>query len=327
MSTTDEPDDAGAARSSRAFTVFRLALGIVGLVATTWIVRRVGVEIVLGTLREALPWLPALAAIELARIGCSALASYFAFGALAPRIPRGTLLRAHVIGHGLATVAPAPTVVNESVKATFFAPYTGAPAAAAVGFINQSATLISVGLLSIPCGVAIYLVEGASLWFLAAAVHAVVLVGAGLGLGIVTRARRLGALLVGRFPKLEERAAAFREHADTVDLAASKPTTALFVGRCLQMAQYALAARAVGIDMTILRALSAQGVSLVANAVGALVPGGFGTTEGAFTLAADLLGTTAARATALALLMRSTQLVWLAIASAFALVDLRRPRS
>jgi uncharacterized membrane protein YbhN (UPF0104 family) len=83
----------------------------------------------------------------------------------------------------------------------------------------------------------------------------------------------------------------------------------------LQLLQYAVAARAIGIDAGLLRALAAEGVNLVASAVGVLVPGGLGTTDGAFTLAADILGTTAARATSLALLIRCMQLVWLLIGS------------
>ena len=51
-------------------------------------------------------------------------------------------------------------------------------------------------------------------------------------------------------------------------------------------------------------------------------------TEGAFTLAADLLNTTVARATATALLMRCMQLLWVLIGSLVALVTSeRRPRS
>jgi uncharacterized membrane protein YbhN (UPF0104 family) len=51
-----------------------------------------------------------------------------------------------------------------------------------------------------------------------------------------------------------------------------------------------------------------------------LVPGGLGTTDGAFTLAADLLATTGARATSLALLMRCVQILWVPIGSAAALL-------
>jgi hypothetical protein len=55
--------------------------------------------------------------------------------------------------------------------------------------------------------------------------------------------------------------------------------------------------------------MAAQGVSLVASAVGVFVPAGVGVNEGAFTLAADVLNTTAFRATSLALLIRCDQLV------------------
>jgi uncharacterized membrane protein YbhN (UPF0104 family) len=66
--------------------------------------------------------------------------------------------------------------------------------------------------------------------------------------------------------------------------------------------------------------MAAEGVHLLASAVGVLVPGGLGTTDGAFTLAADLLATTGARATSLALLMRCVQILWVPIGSAAALL-------
>lgn len=72
--------------------------------------------------------------------------------------------------------------------------------------------------------------------------------------------------------------------------------------------------------MGVLGALATEGVNLIATAVGVFIPGGLGTTDGAFTLAAGLLATTVARTTALALLMRCMQIVWVPIGSALALV-------
>jgi hypothetical protein len=284
------------------------------------LVRHIGADAILATLRPAVRWLPILCALEIVRIACETLASHLAFGSLAARIPRATLFRAHVIGMSLGSLAPAPRVVNETIKIGLIAPFVGVPAATSVGFINQAATLIAVGLFSIPCGGAILALGGATMWFWASLGHAVVLVAAGLALQAVTRADAPGRWLAGAFPRLAARAEAFREHASETGLWAAGPTSALMLGRCVQVIQLGVAARAVGIDAGILRAMAAEGVHLLASAVGVLVPGGLGTTDGAFTLAADVLGTTAARATSLALLMRCVQILWLLIGSAVALL-------
>lgn len=306
---------------------FRLLLGVGGLVLLFAIVRHVGFDVIVGTLKPALAWLPVLAAMELVRIGCAAMASCLAFGALAPRIPRTTLFRAHVLGHSLSAIAPAPTLFNETIKATLITPYTGAGPASAVGFTNQAATLMANGLMTIPCGLAIAALQSvSSVWFIACVINTVVLVASGLALQLVTRAEGPGRWLVKRMPRLAERAAEFRDHARGITMGARGPTAMLLVSRCLQMAQYGVAARAVGIDVGFLRVVASEGVHLVAMAMGVLVPGGVGTTEGTFTLAADLLETTVARATAMALLMRCMQLVWVFIASTVAIVPTSTPR-
>src|SRR5258706_769809 len=108
--------DAARDRSSRASIVFRMVLAAGGLVLLVVIVRRVGVDAILETLRPAWQWLPVLCAFELVRMACETLSSRIAYGSLASRIPLGTLFRAHVIGQSLASLAPAPRVVNETIK-------------------------------------------------------------------------------------------------------------------------------------------------------------------------------------------------------------------
>jgi len=265
-------------------------------------------------------WLPLICGLEILRIVFETAASLWALGSLARRIPMSTLFRAHLLGHGIGNLAPAPRAVNETIKATLVAPFVGAAAATAAGFINQAATLIAVGLLSLPCGAAIFVLTGPSPWFWVSMVHAVVVVGSGLGLQTVIRARGPGRWLARRIPSLDARATAFRAHSLETGLWARGPVAGLLLSRCIQTLQYAIAAYALGIDIGFLRALAAEGVQLVAAAVGVFVPGGVGTQDGAFTLAAELLGTTVARATSLALLMRCDQLVWLFVASAVALV-------
>lgn len=302
-----------------SFPWFRILLGVGGLALLAGIVHHVGVDVIVATLRPALPWVSVLAAIELVRIGCATLGSYLAFGAIAKKIPRALLFRAHVLGHSIGQVAPAPTVFNETIKATFITPYTGVGPAAAVGFANQAATFVANGLFTIPCALAIFALQGPSIWFYACLVHTVVLVASGIALQAATRADAPGRLLVKRLPKLAARAEAFREHARGIRIGVRGPTEMLFVSRCFQMVQYGVAAHAVGIDFSALRVLASEGVHLVSMAVGVMVPGGFGATEGAFTLAATLLDTTVAKATSMALLMRCMQLIWVAIASVIAI--------
>ena len=292
-------------------TWIRVALGVVGLAVLAVIVQRIGAGLILQTLRPALRWLPLIGVLEVLRIVAETASSWMALGALAPRIPRATLLRAHLLGHGIGNLAPAPRVVNETIKATLVAPFVGGPAAAAVGFINQAATLIAVGLFSLPCGVAIFALEGPSLWFLASMIHCVVLVACGVGMQALSRADGPGRWLASKIPRLARRSASFREHALQTGLWAPGPTAGLVASRCVQTLQYGIAAYAVGVDVGVLRALGAEGVQLVASAVGVMVPGGIGAQDGAFTLAASMLGTSVARATSLALLMRCNQLLWL----------------
>jgi hypothetical protein len=319
-----DPTTAGPSRARGGLARFRTALGVAGLVVLVLLVRHVGEEVILRTLRIALAWLPVLCLLELFLMASETAASYVAFGALAHRIPLSALFRAHVLGHSIAAVAPAPTVVRETIKATLLTPYVGVAPATSVAFISQAATLVSVGLFSIPCGAAILALGGVSIWFWACAVHAVILVACGVGLLVAARASGIQRLLMKRSPRLSCQAAAFREHTRGAGLVAAGPSSALFVGRCFQALQFGLASRAVGIDTTFLRAMAAQGVNLVASAVGVLVPAGIGMTEGAFALAANLLETSLARATALALLMRSMQLVWILIGSLVALAAPRR---
>jgi Lysylphosphatidylglycerol synthase TM region len=330
MTEPAAPEDAapvgapkGAGRSSRVAIWFRLFLAALGLVLLVEIVRHVGVDAIIEVLRPAVRWLPVLCALELVRMACETLASRSAFGSLARRIPIGTLFRAHVIGQSLGSLAPAPRVVNETIKIGLLAPYVGGPAATAVGFINQAATLIAVGLSSIPCGLAILALDGASTWFWACVIHAVVLVASGLALQAVTRADAPGRWLAKRFPSLATRAEAFRDHASETGLWAIGPTSAMMLGRAFQTLQFGIAARAVGIDAGLLGSLAAQGVALVAAAVGVFVPAGLGTTDGAFTLAATMLATTVARATALGLLIRCMQIIWVPIGTIVALVGRR----
>ena len=284
--------------TARIVTVLRILLGVGGLVALVLIVRNVGTDAVFDTLRPALAYLPLLCILELCRMGCEAVGAYLAFGASAALIPRGTLFRANVIGQSIANLAPAPRVVNETIKAT----------------------LIAGGLFSIPCGLAMWVLGGDRIWLWGAGIHVVWLVSSGLGLRAISRSDKIANWIARKLPRFSDRIHAFRNHGDEVGFFAAGPVISMMCGRACQALQYGIAAHAVGIDVGALGALAAEGVNLIATAIGVFIPGGVGTTDGAFVLAAKLLSTTVMRATALALLMRCLQIVWLPIGSAAALI-------
>ncbi len=302
-------------RRARLGFWLRSALGVVGLGALVWLVHNAGPRAVLAVMREGIAWLPLMVVLELCRIGCESVGCYLAFGERARDIPRLTLFRANLLGQSLSNFAPAPRLVNETVKASVIAPYTGVAAAAAVGFTLQAATLIAIGFFSIPCGVAIYLLEGRSLWMWAMVVHGVVLVASGVGLRLAARAEGIGRWVARVFPRTSSGTAAFAGQARSVGVLALGPALALTGNRVFQVLQFLVAGRAVGIDAGLVHAFAVQGVNLVASAVGVLVPGGLGTTDGAFALSATMLGTTLERATSLALMVRCNQLIWLLIGS------------
>jgi hypothetical protein len=108
--------EAARDRAPRNTIGFQIALALAGLVLLVAIVRHVGVDLILATLRPALRWLPVLCGLELVRMACETLSSWLAYGSLAARIPRATLFRAHVISQSLSSLAPAPRVVNEAIK-------------------------------------------------------------------------------------------------------------------------------------------------------------------------------------------------------------------
>ncbi|MBZ0118665.1 MAG: UPF0104 family protein, partial [Sandaracinaceae bacterium] len=66
---------------------------------------------------------------------------------------------------------------------------------------------------------------------------------------------------------------------------------------------------AVGLSPGVLGALAVHGVYLVVAAIGVLVPGQLGASEGGFALAAGVLGAREAQAMSIALLSHAIQLV------------------
>jgi hypothetical protein len=138
------------------------------------------------------------------------------------------------------------------------------------------------------------------------------------------RARRPGAWLVGRFRRWASHAEQFHASARCGALLPWRPSLAFLGSRVLQVGQYAVLTHAVGIDTSVLQALFSQGLYLCALAVGSLVPGQVGVSDGAFAMATGVLNTTAARAMSVALLGHVVQLLFV-IAGVLTPLVRRRP--
>jgi hypothetical protein len=141
-------------------------------------------------------------------------------------------------------------------------------------------------------------------------IHSGVLFASGVGMRVIQTSDRIERFVQRRFPKWIEPLARFHAASRGVSLVSPGPVLTMMTGRGLQTLQ--LLAHAVGLDVDPVVALAVQGTNLVAAAVGVLVPGQIGSSEGVFMLAADALGTTEARATSVALLAHASSITWAA---------------
>ncbi|WP_437940509.1 lysylphosphatidylglycerol synthase domain-containing protein [Sorangium sp. So ce341] len=317
--------NAPAARRARWKALLHAALAAFGLAALAALIRHVGAAEMLDAVIRAAPFLPFLVALEVARVGCEALAT----GLLcAPRrVPTAELLRIHAVSYPVMALMPAGRAAGEAVKAALLSPYVGAPRAAAIATANQSLALLCAAPLSLLAAAALFRIGGASPFALGVLAHAALLVASGLGVAFAARQRAASAWLTRRFARAGQLTAAFQEAVRERPPVPAWPFAACVAGRALQAAQYALLLAAVGAESGPLRALAAYGVGAAGTAAGDLIPGQIGATDGAFTLAAPLLGLTASSAIAVSLLVHLLQAAFALAGIAVTLAWRRGPRA
>ncbi|WP_437908717.1 lysylphosphatidylglycerol synthase domain-containing protein [Sorangium sp. So ce327] len=315
--------DAPASRRARRKALLHAALGGLGLAALAALIRHVGAAEMLAAVTRAAPFLPFLIALEAARIGCEALAT----GVLcAPRrVPIAELLRIHVVTYPVITLMPAGRPAGEAVKAALLSPHVGAARAAAIATANQSLALLSSAPLSLLAAIALFHIGGASPLALGVLAHAALLVASGLGVAFAARQRAASAWITRRFARAGQLAAAFQEAVHERPPVPAWPFAACLAGRALQAVQYGVLLAVVGAESGPLRALAAYGVGAAGTAAGDLIPGQIGATDGAFTLAASLLGLTKSSAVAISLLVHLLQAAFALAGIAAALVWRRSP--
>lgn len=308
MSAPAESEAPPPPRPSLFWTVVRGLLGIAGIGVVVWIVRDVGVDALAEVLLPALPWLPLAAALELARVALDGLSSRQTLGRRGPEVPWLALFGSHLVAFAVMGVAPAGRATAEAVKASLLARWIGGPTAAAMGTANQANVLISSGSFTLLSTVAAYALTGWSVLTLMLLVHTVSMNAFGIGLRAAARFERLGAWLSKRFPSIERHVEVFHHASRQTALLPAKPVGSMMLGRLFQAAHFGVIALAVGITPSALGALALHGVYLVVAALGVMIPGQIGASEWGFVMAADTLGTTEARAAAIALLAHAVQL-------------------
>lgn len=293
----------------RLSSLTRVAFLIAGLTVLYLLVRSVGLDALSTAMRPTLPWLPVLLALDAIRIGCDTTATYFAYGELGRNVPRGPLVRAHVIANAVTMLAPAGRTAAEATKAALLAKWVGWPQATAAATLMQSLALIAGAVVSIPCALAALSLTGGSVLTFAITGQGLGVLVMGLGLRLATRNERIGKIFARRSGKLGTATVQFQDATRGRALVPLPSLAALTLGRACQVTQYWVLVNAIGGATTLAHVLVAQGVNMVGLAVGVLVPGQVGATDSAFAMSSEALALTQAQALGVAMLIHVLQVI------------------
>lgn len=316
MHAEPEPAEGASApappRPRRIWIALRALLALAGVGAVAWLVSDIGIAPLLDALVPALPWLPLAILLEVARIGTDALSSHYSLGH-ERKVPPAPMFAAHLVAYAVMGVAPAGRAASEVVKASLLARWIGGGSAAALGTANQANTLIASGTFTLASAAAAYALTGPSILTGAFLAHFALMNVSGLALRALARYERLASWIARRAPRIAGHLDAFRATSRETALVPVKPVAAMMVGRGLQAASFGVLAMGVGLSPGVLGALAVHGVYLVIAAIGVMVPGQLGASEGGFAYSAEMLGTTEARAMSIALLAHAIQLALVAL--------------
>ena len=288
-------------KTSRRLFVLRLALAVLGVALAIAVPARIGFTTVLASVRPALSVLPLCVACELVRVLCEACATRLALGRT---VPHGPMLLAHLGSYAAGTVFPAPRPAAEAVKTSVLGEYVGVPEAASAGATMQAATFFAVGSMCLLAGLTTL---GTKLsWVLFG--NTAMLFATGLLLRVVMRSARAVRWIQGRWPRRAETLGRLHAVARTGHVLALGPSGFLLLGLFVRVFEQYFITRSMGGAPSVLGAISAEGVRLIGASVGVLVPGQLGVREAIFAMSADALGTTVAKATAVAVFTHVVEL-------------------
>jgi hypothetical protein len=312
MEQTGSPTATVPARQSTRLAL-RITFGLVGAGAAALLIRGVGASQLLAILQRSAPWVPLLLAIEAARIGCEVATTAILSRRVRERVPAGELLRIHLTGYAASVFLPAGRAVCEAIKAAALAPRVGGAHAAALGATSQSLALLGGVIIGTLGVVAAYLTAGFSPVTGAVALYVLTAAVGFAAVQIACRRRSIGGFFGRRFAGLRAASASFHEALGEIPVVPRAALAVVVFERALQALEIGIAIHAVGGAFGLRLSFLAQGVSLVGGSLGDLIPGQLGAVDGAFALAAPLLGITSAAGVAVAVLVRCAQLAWMAV--------------
>lgn len=311
----DQTDTLGAPPAARRSPrlALQLTFGLVGAGVTALLIRGVGPSQLLTILRASARWVPLLLAIEAARISCEIAATAVLSRRVRERVRLGELVRIHLTGYAASVFLPAGRAMCETIKSAALAGSVGGAHAAAIGATNQSLSLLAGAIIGCLGVLAAHQTSGFSPVTGAVALYVLIAASGFAVVQIACRRRSIGGFLGRRFAGMRAASASFHEALGEIPVVPRGALAIIVVERALQalligVAIYA-ASGAFGLRISFL----AQGISLVGGSLGDVIPGQLGAVDGAFALAAPLLGIATAAGVAVAVLVRCVQLAWMAV--------------
>lgn len=300
----------GHGQPGRRRAIVHVVFAVVGAIAMTLLVRSVGPGALVAALRGSARWLPLILALELGRLATEVWLTWSLSDRVRAHVPLAELTRTQVVGYGVANVMPAGRAAGEAVKAAMLTRFLGAAEATAIAASNQSTAMLGGALAAVPCVLAALWITGISALSGALAVFVLVSLVIVVAFQIACRRRGVGGAVLRRLTKMEDASAAFESAIDRIPYVPKIPTLAALTSRLLFVTELGVLLHATSGSAGVGRTMLAFGVSLVGGAVGDMVPGQLGASDGAFAVAAPILGITAANGVAIAMTLHVVQLGW-----------------
>jgi hypothetical protein len=298
-----------------------LAIGALGLIV--YLVSSIGVARLLETASRVAPFLPFVIALEGGRLALDASSTVALLGEARKRLPWGVIVRASLVAYAVFVMVPVGRASAEATKAGLFAPFVGAPRAAAAALIGQGLALFAAAI-----------VGGAGLVAIVLSADAPELVAVMVGQTLAMTA--LGVLiLLGAHGRLVSRFLArslaamhlptgddgsIRRSVQAMPLVPGLPLAGFAAARVVTVLQIAILVYAMSSPLDVLVPLRGAAVSMIGSVALDLVPADLGLTEGAFVLWHEPIGVGKVDAMVLAITLHAVQAVWVGVGGLTALL-------
>lgn len=287
-----------------------MAFAVMGTLGMVGLVRSVGLHHLVSILRTSAVWLPFLFLMEGLHIVADASLTYAISQPVRERVSLASLARIHIIGFAVGLTVPAGHAAAEATRAALLSRSIGVPNAAAVGATSQSMSLLGGALIALPCLIASLWKTGASALSGAILLFTLVMAGSFATIQVACRLKNIGGFVGKRFAGIRQTTLAFQDAARNIPIFPWRAVAAAFVNRAISVGEYALLLFAIGQPYGLGQSLLAVGVSFIGGSLGDLIPGQMGATDGAFALAAPILGMTAAEGIGLSVMLHGAQVLW-----------------